>query len=40
MTKRFHFQKITQATVQEIRIRVKWEVIDKENTALTESNLY
>ena len=39
VTDRFHVQKLTLEAVQEVRIRLKWEALDQENSAITEAKL-
>ncbi|MCD8411134.1 transposase [Tenacibaculum finnmarkense genomovar ulcerans] len=35
VTDRFHVQKLASKTVQEVRIRLRWEIIDVENEAIS-----
>jgi transposase len=39
VTDRFHVQKLALEAVQEIRIRLKWEALDRENEAITQAKL-
>lgn len=39
VTDRFHVQKLALEAVQEVRIRLKWDALDQENSAITESKL-
>jgi transposase len=39
VTDRFHVQKLALEAVQEVRIRLKWEALDDENTDIAESKL-
>jgi hypothetical protein len=36
VTDRFHVQKLALEAVQEIRIKLKWEALDRENEAITD----
>ncbi|MCG8883651.1 transposase [Tenacibaculum finnmarkense] len=36
VTDRFHVQKLASKTVQEVRIRLRWEIIDVENEAISK----
>lgn len=37
LTDRFHVQKLALEAIQEVRIRLKWEALDQENTAIVEA---
>jgi transposase len=37
VTDRFHVQKLALEAVQEIRIKLKWEALDRENEAITQA---
>ena len=37
VTDRFHLQKLALEAVQEVRIRLKWDALDKENSAITQA---
>jgi transposase len=39
VTDRFHVQKLALEAVQEIRIKLKWEALDRENEAITQVKL-
>ncbi|WP_449404205.1 ISAon1 family transposase, partial [Flavobacterium weaverense] len=39
VTDRFHVQKLALEAVQEVRIRLKWDALDQENSAITDSKL-
>ena len=39
VTDRFHVQKLALEAVQEVRIRLKWDALDQENSAITEAKL-
>ena len=39
VTDRFHVQKLALEAVQEVRIRLKWDALDKENSAITQAKL-
>jgi transposase len=39
VTDRFHVQKLALEAVQEIRIKLKWEALDRENEAITQAKL-
>jgi transposase len=39
VTDRFHVQKLALEAVQEVRIRLKWEALDKENLEIAEAKL-
>ncbi|MEM8520452.1 transposase [Flavobacterium sp. PL12] len=39
VTDRFHVQKLALEAVQEVRIRLKWDALDQENSAVTKSKL-
>lgn len=39
VTDRFHDQKLALEAVQEIRIKLKWEALDRENEAITQAKL-
>jgi transposase len=40
VTDRFHVQKLALEAVQEIRIKLKWEALDRENEAITQAKLH
>ena len=37
---RFHIQKLALEALQEIRIKLRWEVLDRENVATTQAKLH
>ena len=39
VTDRFHVQKLALEAVQEVRIRLKWDALDQENSAITDAKL-
>ncbi|WP_175542108.1 ISAon1 family transposase [Flavobacterium fryxellicola] len=39
VTDRFHVQKLALEAVQEVRIRLKWDALDKENVSITEAKV-
>lgn len=39
VTDRFHVQKLALEAVQEVRIRLKWDALDKENSAITDAKI-
>ena len=39
VTDRFHVQKLALESVQEVRIRLKWDALDKENLSLAQAKL-
>jgi transposase len=39
VTDRFHVQKLALKAVQEVRIRLKWDALDKENVRITEAQV-
>jgi transposase len=40
VTDRFHIQKLALEALQEIRIKLRWEVLDRENEATTQAKLH
>jgi transposase len=40
LTDRFHIQKLALEAVQGIRIKLRWEVLDRENEATTQAKLH
>jgi transposase len=40
VTERFHVQKLALEALQEIRIKLRWEVLDRENEATTQAKLH
>jgi transposase len=40
VTDRFHIQKLALEAVQGIRIKLRWEVLDRENEAITQAKLH
>lgn len=39
VTDRFHVQKLALEAVQEVRIRLKWEALDQENSAIAQAKI-
>ncbi|OAB29564.1 transposase, partial [Flavobacterium fryxellicola] len=39
VTDRFHVQKLALEAVQEVRIRLKWDALDKENVSISEAKV-
>jgi transposase len=40
LTDRFHIQKLALEAVQEIRIKLRWEALDRENETITQATLH
>jgi transposase len=40
VTERFHVQKLALEALQEIRIKLRWEVLDRESEATTQAKLH